>query len=220
MAVDNFDPFYPRTVKEMNIAQHLRHSDYRLFEVDIRDLEAAAAPGGELLGDRPPGGARRRSAVDSRSDRLPGRQREGHAEPARARRRNCACRRWSSCRAASTGSTATCPGAKRIHVLLPISPYASTKVGGELLGPRLQSSLRHPLCAALLHRVWPAAASDLAIHKFARRMAEGQTIPVFGDGSTRAATTFIDDIVAGIRRRDGLSAVSVRGDQPRKQPDA
>ena len=38
-AVDNFDPFYPRAVKERNIAAHLRHTGYRLFEVDIRDLD-------------------------------------------------------------------------------------------------------------------------------------------------------------------------------------
>ena len=42
-AVDNFDPFYPRAVKERNIAEHLRHPNYRLLEVDIRDLDAHAA---------------------------------------------------------------------------------------------------------------------------------------------------------------------------------
>ena len=55
-AVDNFDPFYPRAVKEQNIAAHLRHTGYRLFEV----------------------------AVAARSPGLPGRQRRRHAEPAGA----------------------------------------------------------------------------------------------------------------------------------------
>ena len=64
----------------------------------------------------------------------------------------------------------------------------------------------------------PRQRPDLAIHKFARRMAEGQTIPVFGDGSMRRDYTFIDDIVAGIRgameyRRSPFEVVNLGNDQ-------
>ena len=38
--VDNFDPFYDPQIKRQNIAPHLSHPNYRLVEVDIRDLEA------------------------------------------------------------------------------------------------------------------------------------------------------------------------------------
>jgi UDP-glucuronate 4-epimerase len=40
---------------------------------------------------------------------------------------------------------------------------------------------------------------DLAIHKFARLIDEGQAIPVFGDGTTRRDYTYIDDIIQGVR---------------------
>src|SRR5688500_15669557 len=39
-AVDNFDAFYPRAAKERNVSDHLRHTGYRLFEIDVRDLDA------------------------------------------------------------------------------------------------------------------------------------------------------------------------------------
>ncbi len=39
----------------------------------------------------------------------------------------------------------------------------------------------------------------LAIHKFARLIAEGKPIPIYGDGSTSRDYTYIDDIVQGIR---------------------
>jgi UDP-glucuronate 4-epimerase len=45
----------------------------------------------------------------------------------------------------------------------------------------------------------PRQRPDLAIHKFARLITEGKSIPVFGDGSTRRDYTFIDDIIAGVR---------------------
>src|SRR5688572_29447468 len=38
--VDNFDPFYPRSVKEANIAAHRGDSRWRLIEVDLRDERA------------------------------------------------------------------------------------------------------------------------------------------------------------------------------------
>ena len=40
---------------------------------------------------------------------------------------------------------------------------------------------------------------DLAIHKFAKLIAAGKPIPVFGDGTTRRDYTYIDDIIAGVR---------------------
>ncbi len=44
----------------------------------------------------------------------------------------------------------------------------------------------------------PRQRPDLAIHKFARRMLEGEPIPFFGNGSSRRDYTFIDDIVRGV----------------------
>src|SRR5690242_1449133 len=39
IVVDNFDPFYPRAVKESNLAAALRSPRCRLVEMDIRDAE-------------------------------------------------------------------------------------------------------------------------------------------------------------------------------------
>jgi UDP-glucuronate 4-epimerase len=39
---------------------------------------------------------------------------------------------------------------------------------------------------------------DLAIHKFARLISQGQPIPIFGDGTTRRDYTYIDDIISGV----------------------
>ena len=40
ITVDNFDPYYDRSIKENNIQEHLDHPNYRLVEEDIRNLAA------------------------------------------------------------------------------------------------------------------------------------------------------------------------------------
>jgi UDP-glucuronate 4-epimerase len=86
------------------------------------------------------------------------------------------------------------------YVLQPISPYASTKVSGELLGHVYSHLYGFRFIALRFFTVYgPRQRPDLAIHSFARKMLAGETIPVFGDGSTRRDYTFISDIVAGVR---------------------
>jgi len=86
------------------------------------------------------------------------------------------------------------------HVLQPISPYASTKVSGELLGHVYSHLYGMRFIALRFFTVYgPRQRPDLAIHKFAKLMLAGKPIPVFGDGGTSRDYTFIDDIVSGVR---------------------
>ncbi|HKT79689.1 MAG TPA: GDP-mannose 4,6-dehydratase, partial [Vicinamibacterales bacterium] len=86
------------------------------------------------------------------------------------------------------------------YVLQPISPYASTKVSGELLGHVYSHLFDMRFIALRLFTVYgPRQRPDLAIHKFARLMLSGKPIPVYGDGSTRREYTYVEDIVNGIR---------------------
>jgi UDP-glucuronate 4-epimerase len=81
----------------------------------------------------------------------------------------------------------------------PISPYAATKKAGELLC-HTAAHLDGLSCACLrFFTVYgPRQRPDLAIHKFARLMAAGEEIPMFGDGSTQRDYTYIDDILKGM----------------------
>ena len=72
-------------------------------------------------------------------------------------------------------------------MLQPISPYASTKVSGELLGHVYSHLYGIRFIALRFFTVYgPRQRPDLAIHKFARLMLDGEPIPVFGDGTTPA----------------------------------
>lgn len=85
------------------------------------------------------------------------------------------------------------------HVLQPISPYASTKVSCELMGHVYSHLYGIRVLGLRFFTVYgPRQRPDLAINKFTRLIEAGEPIPVFGDGSTRRDYTFIADIVEGI----------------------
>jgi UDP-glucuronate 4-epimerase len=199
--LDNFDPFYPRTVKEQNIAGHRGHPAYQLVEADIRDADALSRslPGpydaivhlAARAGVRP-------SILDPigyQDVNVKGTQ--NLLELART----CAVTHFVFASSSSVyGVNPNVPWSEEDHVLLPISPYASTKVSGELLGHVYSHLYGIRFIALRFFTVYgPRQRPDLAIHKFAGRIRDGLPIPVFGDGSTRRDYTFIDDIVTGIR---------------------
>jgi UDP-glucuronate 4-epimerase len=55
-------------------------------------------------------------------------------------------------------------------------------------------------CARIFTAYGPRQRPDLAIRKFAERMQRGESIPVFGDGSSVRDFTFVDDLVEGLVR--------------------
>ncbi|RYZ17808.1 MAG: NAD-dependent epimerase/dehydratase family protein, partial [Sphingobacteriales bacterium] len=83
--------------------------------------------------------------------------------------------------------------------LQPISPYAMTKLAGEMAGHVASHLTSLRFVALRFFTVYgPSQRPDLAIHKFIRAIAQGEAIPVYGDGSTSRDYTFVDDIVKGI----------------------
>jgi UDP-glucuronate 4-epimerase len=201
VALDNFDPFYPRGVKEANIAAHRRHPRWSLVECDLRDLPAMrAALSGTFdaivhlaakAGVRP-------SIADPIAYQDVNVQGSQHVLEL-ARERSVPHIVFASS-SSVYGVNPRVPWSEADHVLQPISPYASTKVSGELLGHVYSHLYGFRFIALRFFTVYgPRQRPDLAIHKFARLMLEGRTIPVFGDGSTRRDYTYVDDIVTGVR---------------------
>jgi UDP-glucuronate 4-epimerase len=198
--VDNFDPFYPREVKEANLAPHRAHPKYRLVEADIRDLDGMRR---ELAGgyDVIVHLAARAGVRPSIADPV------GYQEVNVRGTQNLLelTREWGveqfvfASSSSVYGINPNVPWREADHVLQPISPYASTKVSGELLGHVYSHLYGIRFLALRFFTVYgPRQRPDLAIHKFARKLLAGEAIPVFGDGTTRRDYTFVDDIVSGI----------------------
>ncbi len=99
------------------------------------------------------------------------------------------------------GNNRKVPFSENDIVDFPISPYAATKKSGELLCHAYSHLYQINIYCLRFFTVYgPRQRPDLAIHKFARMMLRGETIPVFGDGETARDYTYVADIVGGICR--------------------
>ncbi len=90
---------------------------------------------------------------------------------------------------------------KEEEQLLPISPYAMTKLAGEMLGHVYSKLFEIRFIALRLFTVYgPSQRPDLAIHKFTKAILKNKPITMYGNGESSRDYTFVDDIVHGIRR--------------------
>jgi UDP-glucuronate 4-epimerase len=97
------------------------------------------------------------------------------------------------------GANSRAPFSEEQTDLRPISPYAATKLAGELFCYTYAHLYKLPVVALRFFTVYgPRQRPDLAIHKFVARIEAGKPIPIFGDGETGRDYTFVDDIVAGV----------------------
>ncbi len=81
----------------------------------------------------------------------------------------------------------------------PASPYAATKMAGELLCHA--ASAAHGLqvtCLRLFTVYGPRQRPEMAIHLFARRALAGLPVQRFGDGRSMRDYTYVSDTVRGI----------------------
>jgi UDP-glucuronate 4-epimerase len=197
--VDNFDPFYARKVKERNLDEFRSDSRCRFIEADIRDVHANRSLAGcydaiihlaAKAGVRP-------SILDPLSYQS--------VNVAGTQSLLEAAREWGvkhfvfASSSSVYGVNPKTPWSEDDHALLPISPYASTKVSGELLGHVYSHLYGIRFVALRFFTVYgPRQRPDLAIRKFADLILRGLPISVYGDGSMSRDYTYVEDIVDGI----------------------
>jgi len=88
---------------------------------------------------------------------------------------------------------------KEDEQLMPISPYAMTKLAGEMLGHVYSRLFDIRFIALRFFTVYgPGQRPDLAIHKFTKAILSNKPIGMYGDGTTSRDYTYVDDTVQGI----------------------
>ncbi len=206
--LDNFDPFYDRARKERNLGEASRHPRFQLVEADICEPagwpERVHRPVDVIVHLAARAGVRPSIAdpVGYQQVNVLGTQQL--LELARAQ----GCRQFVFASSSSVyGVNPRVPWREDDHVLQPISPYASTKVSGELLGHVYAALFGIRFVGLRFFTAYgPRQRPDLAIHKFARLMLDGRPLPLFGDGSTRRDYTYVGDIVDGVVAACGYEA--------------
>ncbi|MEZ4524000.1 MAG: GDP-mannose 4,6-dehydratase [Thermomicrobiales bacterium] len=205
VSIDNFDPFYDPRLKHERVELHEERPGFSFHEVDIRDRDA--------LIDSIPGTfdvivhlAAKAGVRPSLEDPLAYQDvnvRGTQVLLEEAKRRSVPQFVFASS-SSVYGVNRRTPWSEDDYVLEPISPYAATKVSGELLGKVYSHLFGMRFVALRFFTVYgPRQRPDLAISKFSRLIQEGKPITLFGDGSTRRDYTFIDDIIQGVRSAIG-----------------
>lgn len=198
IGIDNFDPFYPRAIKEQNLSKLLTFSNFSFVEADItkeEDLRALSPVDGVIhlaakAGVRP--------SID---------------DPAAYAKTNVlgtvhvlewmrshGCKKLVFASSSSVyGNNEKIPFAEADNVDFPISPYAATKKSCELFTHTYHQLYQFDVINLRFFTVYgPRQRPDLAIHKFVNKLHASEPIQQFGDGKTGRDYTYIDDIVQGI----------------------
>jgi UDP-glucuronate 4-epimerase len=201
VGLDNFDPFYDRSVKEANLAGLIESERFEFMEGDIRDAECLQRLMQPGRFDAVVHLAARAGVRPSIADPLGYEEVNvrGTVQMLEAAVAGGAGRFVFASSSSVYGNNRKVPFGEGDNVDFPISPYAATKKACELICHTYAHLNDLPMSCLRFFTVYgPRQRPDLAIHKFVRLIEGGEPIPVFGDGSMSRDFTYIADIVAGV----------------------
>jgi UDP-glucuronate 4-epimerase len=199
--IDNLDPFYPASIKKLNIRDFEDNPGFRFLQLDIADASVSKLQ--ELINEpidviihlAAKAGVRPSilNPIAYQQTNIIGTQRVLDFAMA------------TDVKQFVFGSSSSVYGIndhfpwKEDEQLMPISPYAMTKLSGEMLGHVYSKLFGIRFIALRFFTVYgPGQRPDLAIHKFTKAILSVKPITMFGNGSTSRDYTYVDDIVKGI----------------------
>ena len=201
LCIDNFNDFYDPAIKRCNVARFIDNDKYKLLEGDIRNKEWI----NEVF---------QKHSIKS-VVHLAARAgvRPSLTEPYLYEDVNVfgtlnileACKDHNvdqmifGSSSSVYGINSKVPFSEEDPLQKPISPYATTKITGEMLCHTYHHLYGIRIVALRFFTVYgPRQRPEMAIHKFTRAVNMGKEIPMYGDGTSRRDYTFIDDIINGI----------------------
>jgi UDP-glucuronate 4-epimerase len=200
--VDDFNDFYAPALKRENVRAHLQSASYNLVEADIRDRARLEEIFKRESFDCIVHLAARAGVRPSLAEPLLYSETNinGTLNLLELARTHGVKQFVFGSSSSVYGINAKVPFSEEDPIRQPISPYAATKGAGELICHTYSHLYGiRSVCLRFFTVYGARQRPDLAIHKFARLIQEGRSIPVFGDGRTRRDYTYIDDIISGVR---------------------
>lgn len=199
--IDNFDPFYSAELKQFNIRDFKSNPNFRFIYADLSTSSA------EDLSDSVTEKVDVIIHLAARAGVWPSVQNPVAYQQANVIglqnilefARNREIKQFVFGSSSSVYGINTHYPWKEGEELLPISPYAMTKLSGEMLGHVYSKLFGIRFIALRFFTVYgPSQRPDLAIHKFVKAILKDKPITMYGDGSTSRDYTYVDDIVSGI----------------------
>ena len=199
--IDDFDPFYSAQIKELNISTFKDNSGFRLLDIDLattssKELARAIKDPVDIIVHLAAKAGVRPSILNPLS----------YQQANVIGLQNLLdFAKETKCKQFVFASSSSVYGIndhfpwKEDEQLMPISPYAMTKLAGEMLGHVYSKLFNIRFIALRFFTVYgPGQRPDLAIHKFTKTILNGKPIGMYGDGTTSRDYTYVDDTVQGI----------------------
>lgn len=199
--IDDFDPFYSEEIKKLNISSFKDSSNFRLLNADL--AETSAKELAEKIKDPVDVIVHLAAKAGVRPSIL---------NPLSYQQANVIglqnlldFAKETNCKQFVFASSSSVYGIndhypwKEDEQLLPISPYAMTKLAGEMLGHVYSKLFDIRFIGLRFFTVYgPGQRPDLAIHKFTKTILNNKPIGMYGDGTTSRDYTYVDDTIQGI----------------------
>ncbi|HVB22703.1 MAG TPA: NAD-dependent epimerase/dehydratase family protein [Ktedonobacteraceae bacterium] len=196
IGVDAFVDFYPRAMKETNLAALRQEPLFTFIEADLRTADLTQLLAGvdyvfhlaAQAGVRTSWGEGFTSYVEHNvlvTQRLLEAAKESNV------------RRVIYASSSSVYGHGSTQPAHETNTLLPISPYGVTKLAGEYLCRLYTKEFDLPTISLRYFTVYgPRQRPDMAFHKFIRAILQGEQVTIYGNGEQSRDFTYVSDIVA------------------------
>jgi len=201
LGIDNFDPFYARSIKENNLNRSLLNGSFKFIESDITVAEELkklfaenefdvvvhlAAKAGVRPSIEDPLGYYRVNVIGTLN--ILEMMKEADIK-----------RLVYASSSSIYGNSPDVPYSESMNVDNPISPYAATKKAAELLCYNYWHLYKiSATCFRFFTVYGPRQRPEMAIAKFVKKAYDGDIISIYGDGSVARDFTYIDDIIQGV----------------------
>ena len=195
--VDSFTDYYPRSIKERNLARLLAQPRFRFIESRIQDADLPALLEGctHVFHLAAQAGVRRSWGRDFAIYTV--NNIEATQVLLEAAVRATSLERFVYASSSSVYGDNTPMPFREDALPQPVSPYGVSKLAAEQLCYLYHANFKVPTVSLRYFTVYgPRQRPDMGFHKFLRATILGEPIAVFGDGEQTRDFTFVQDAVA------------------------
>lgn len=196
IGIDCFTDYYPRPLKEANLAENRLREGFRFVEtrLQVADLNALLDGVTHVFHLAAQAGVRKSWGQDFRT------YTENNIEASQVLLEACVGRQLTRFVYASSSSVygdRTAIPMREDMLPQPVSPYGVTKLAAEQLCYLYHVNYAVPTVAMRYFTVYgPRQRPDMAFHRFLKAAIKGDEIRLYGDGEQTRDFTFVSDAVA------------------------
>ena len=200
--IDNLSPYYDVTLKEARLAMLVEHAEFAFARADIADHDVLSAAFGSLGPVLKVVHLAAQAGVRHSLEHpfaYTHSNIEGHLAILEACRHTEGFQHLVYASSSSVyGGNTKLPFSVDDRVDRPVSLYAATKRGGEMMSHAYSHLYGIPQTALRFFTVYgPWGRPDMAMYLFTKAILAGEPIRVFNRGEMARDFTYVDDVVAG-----------------------